>query len=74
MYNKEYNWIYQIISNKENGIDIDKIDSIQRDIYHSGIKASSVNYDEIFRDVKIINDKICFNDKNDINLINLIQQ
>jgi len=31
-------WLYQIIANKECQIDVDKIDYIQRDCYHTGLK------------------------------------
>ena len=32
LYECEYNWIYQIVANKENSIDVDKFDYIHRDI------------------------------------------
>ena len=60
LHNSEYNWIYQIVANKENSIDVDKFDYIQRDIYHSGVKTLSVDYQRIFEDINIINDNICF--------------
>ena len=69
----EYNWIYQIVANKENSIDVDKFDYIQRDIYHSGVKTLSVDYTRIFKDINIINDKICFSSKTDMSLFSLFQ-
>jgi HD superfamily phosphohydrolase len=33
-----HNWQYQIIANKQCQIDVDKIDYIQRDCYHTGLK------------------------------------
>ena len=71
--NTEYKWMYQIVANKENSIDVDKFDYIQRDIYHSGVKTLSVDYTRIFKDINIINDKICFSNKTDIGLFNLFQ-
>ena len=68
-----YNWIYQIVANKENSIDVDKFDYIQRDIYHSGVKTLSVDYTRIFKDINIIGDKICFSEKTDISLLGLFQ-
>ena len=73
IHKTEYNWIYQIVANKENSIDVDKFDYIQRDIYHSGVKTLSVDYNRIFKDINIIEDNICFSDKNDIGLFNLFQ-
>ena len=69
----EYKWIYQIVANKENSIDVDKFDYIQRDIFHSGVKTLSVDYERIFKDINIIDNNICFNAKNDINLHSLFQ-
>ena len=69
----EYNWIYQIVANKENSIDVDKFDYIQRDIYHSGVKTLSVDYDRIFGDINIINDKICFSEKTEMSLHSLFE-
>ena len=69
--NTEYKWIYQIVANKENSIDVDKFDYIQRDIYHSGVKTLSVDYQRIFGDINIINDNICFSEKTDMSLHSL---
>ena len=73
LHNTEYDWIYQIVANKENSIDVDKFDYIQRDIYHSGVKTLSVDYTRIFKDINIINDNICFSSKTDISLFSLFQ-
>ena len=73
LHNTEYNWIYQIVANKENSIDVDKFDYIQRDIYHSGVKTLSVDYTRIFKDINIINDNICFSEKTDMSLHSLFQ-
>jgi len=71
--NIEYKWVYQIVANKENSIDVDKFDYIQRDIYHSGVKTLSVDYHRIFHDINIINDNICFSEKNDMSLHSLFE-
>ena len=70
---KDYDWIFQIVSNKENSIDVDKFDYIMRDIYHSGLKTLSVDYSRIFQDINIIDNRICFNEKNEKNLLSLFQ-
>ena len=71
LHETEFNWVYQIVANKENSIDVDKFDYIQRDIYHSGVKTLSVDYQRIFGDINIINDNICFNEKTDMSLHSL---
>ena len=58
-----YPWIYQIVSNKKNSIDVDKFDYINRDAYHIGYQSSSVDYERIFNTSKIINNNLCFNIK-----------
>ena len=73
LHKTEYNWIYQIVANKENSIDVDKFDYIQRDIYHSGVKTLSVDYQRIFGDINIINDNICFSEKTDMSLHSLFE-
>ena len=67
--NSEYNkwqskykigkWIFQIISNPLNSIDVDKFDYLIRDTDALGFKLS-FDYSRIINDAKVINDKICY--------------
>ena len=52
-------WIFQIISNPINSIDVDKFDYLVRDTNSVGLKFS-FNSTRIINDVKIINDNICY--------------
>jgi HD superfamily phosphohydrolase len=61
-------WLYQIVANKENSIDVDKFDYICRDSYNIGLQSSSVDFERIFSTAKIINDDLCFNIKNDFSI------
>jgi HD superfamily phosphohydrolase len=54
------NWIFQIVANKKNSIDVDKFDYIFRDSYHAGIKSITVDYDRIFNNATLINGNLCF--------------
>ena len=54
-------FIYQIVSNNLNGIDVDKFDYIQRDTYTLGLKYS-IDSDRLISDMKVIDNKICFTD------------
>lgn len=51
--------IYQIISNKVNDVDVDKFDYIMRDTYNIGLKYG-LDYERIIKNIKIIDDNICF--------------
>ena len=61
-WNKKYQigqWIFQIISNNVNSIDVDKFDYIVRDTQASGLK---FNFDSsrIIEDALVIDNKICY--------------
>lgn len=69
----EYPWIYQIVANKKNSIDVDKFDYICRDTYHIGLQSASVDYTRIFCSSLVIDNNICFHVKNDYNILSLFQ-
>lgn len=52
-------FIYNIVSNPINGIDVDKFDYIKRDTYNIGL-SYSYDYQRIFKYAKVINQTICF--------------
>jgi HD superfamily phosphohydrolase len=56
-------WIYQIVANKKNSIDVDKFDYICRDSYHVGQYKAHVDYDRIFNSSRLINGNLCFHIK-----------
>jgi HD superfamily phosphohydrolase len=66
-------WIFEIVANKKNSIDVDKFDYICRDSYHIGLQSAFVDYDRIFKTSRIINNNLCFNIKNDFNILSLFQ-
>jgi HD superfamily phosphohydrolase len=67
---KEY--IYQIVSNNLNGIDIDKFDYLTRDSKMLNINIS-FNYNRLIENAMIINNIISFPEKVDSDIINLFQ-
>lgn len=52
-------WIFQIISNPLNSIDVDKFDYLVRDTQAVGLKFG-FNYSRIIEDAKVIDNKICY--------------
>jgi HD superfamily phosphohydrolase len=68
-YNSEYTkwdpkyrigkWIFQIVSNPINSIDVDKFDYLTRDTRAVGLKMG-FNYDRIISDARVIDNKICY--------------
>jgi len=52
-------WIFQIVSNPINSIDVDKFDYLTRDTRAVGLKMG-FNYDRIISDARVIDNKICY--------------
>jgi HD superfamily phosphohydrolase len=52
-------WIFQIIANPINSIDVDKFDYITRDSYNIGLKLN-FDYIKIINNAKVINNNICY--------------
>ncbi|KAI9218564.1 HD phosphohydrolase domain-containing protein [Blastocladiella britannica] len=63
-------FLFQIVSNKETGIDVDRLDYIARDCYNVGLKSS---YDpaRLMHNFRVIGDEICFQSKDAFNLYEL---
>lgn len=53
------NYIYQIVSNSVNGLDVDKLDYLKRDSYYLGVDIP-FKLNDILSHVKIINGNICY--------------
>ena len=61
------NFLYQIVSNKVNGIDVDKFDYLIRDTYAMGLKFG-FDYSRLFYQCRVINGEICYNHKEIFNV------
>lgn len=55
-------FVYQIVSNNLNGMDVDKYDYITRDTYNVGVKYS-FDFTKMINDVYVINNNICYPEK-----------
>ena len=67
----EKTFLFDIVSNKRNSFDLDKLDYLNRDLKHTNINEAQLNYRRIIEDAQIIENKICYNFKhyNEINLV-----
>ena len=59
----ERQWICEIISNSRNGIDVDKFDYMMRDTQKANMNFSSFNQDKVMRGARVINNQICYPEK-----------
>jgi HD superfamily phosphohydrolase len=60
-------WMYDIVANKRNSIDVDKWDYLARDCYNLGIK-SSYDHSRLMTYSKVIENEICYHAKEAYNI------
>lgn len=53
-------WIFDIVANKRNSIDVDKYDYMTRDSYHLGLKDTYFDYRALIKESRVIANEICF--------------
>ena len=63
-------WIYQVVSNSLNSLDVDKYDYITRDCYHLGIN-TSFDYRRLIDGCIVINNVICYPEQSVQDIYNL---
>lgn len=56
-------WIYDIVANKRNSVDVDKFDYLLRDAHHIGYKDQNFDYKKIMKNSLVIDNQICYNSK-----------
>ncbi|KAF9585804.1 SAM domain and HD [Lunasporangiospora selenospora] len=70
-FNKErHTFLFDIVANKRNSLDVDKYDYLQRDCYNVGI-TSSIDASRLMRMSRVIDDQICWHHKEVYNLYEL---
>jgi HD superfamily phosphohydrolase len=55
----EDKWVYEIVANAKNQIDVDKIDYIMRDSYHLGLQTGG-EFRRIITQCRVIDDTLCY--------------
>lgn len=68
--NKYPKYVFQIVANKKNELDLDKIDYLMRDGFYLG-KEVSFDYKYLFNNTRIINDEIAFDVKTSFTIFSL---
>lgn len=69
----ERHWIYEIVSNPRNGIDVDKIDYMLRDAKKLNVRYIGFNPKLIMKQARVVDDQICYPEKYDFELKKLFE-
>ena len=56
----EKGWMFDIVNNKRNSIDVDKFDYIQRDTYRCGFRNYGFDNTLLMNGARVINNQICY--------------
>ena len=67
------NWLFQILNNKNNSVDVDKFDFITRDTYKLGVHNQSIDYEILLKNARVIDDNICYPEKDAYSIYELFQ-
>ncbi|KAF8986496.1 SAM domain and HD [Entomortierella lignicola] len=67
---QRHGFLFDIVSNKRNSLDVDKYDYLQRDCYNVGIK-SSIDCSRLMKMSRVIDNQICWHHKEVYNLYEL---
>jgi HD superfamily phosphohydrolase len=67
-------FMYEIVANGTNSIDVDKIDYLSRDMHYLFGHYKSYNFNRLFKYNRIIDNTICYNSKISFDIYNLFQQ
>jgi HD superfamily phosphohydrolase len=67
---KKPNFMFEIVANNKSGLDCDKIDYLLRDTKSIGLN-SSFEYNRLFNQARVIDDTICYPDKEVFNIYEL---
>jgi len=69
---QEYHWLSQMISNSDYGLDVDRLDYIQRDSYSVGLQPG-FNFTVLSSHVRVIDGKLTFHEKRKSELLQFYQ-
>jgi len=58
-------WLFEIVSNSRNGIDVDKFDYLARDTQKMNVHYCSFNRDIVMKGARVIDNQICYPEKHE---------
>ena len=58
-------FLYEIVSNARNGIDVDKIDYLLRDTQKINVQYCSFNHEIIIKGARVVDNQICYPEKHE---------
>ena len=61
-------WLFEIVSNSRNGIDVDKFDYLNRDTEKIGVHHCTFNHDIVMRGARVVDDQICYPEKHEFEI------
>lgn len=47
-------WIFDIVANKVNSVDVDKFDYLSRDPYYSGISVTKFDFQILMKNIRVV--------------------
>jgi deoxynucleoside triphosphate triphosphohydrolase SAMHD1 len=65
-------FLYEIVSNRTNGIDVDKFDYLKRDTFYLGM-SFSLDCSRIIKHVRVIDDSLCYLDKSYYHILEMFE-
>jgi deoxynucleoside triphosphate triphosphohydrolase SAMHD1 len=67
------NWLFHIVHNIQNGVDVDIFDYLQRDTYKLGIRNQSFDFQILMKTARVIDDNICYRAQDGFSIYDLFQ-
>eukprot|EP00357_Protocruzia_adherens_P012572 CAMPEP_0115042894 /NCGR_PEP_ID=MMETSP0216-20121206/46538_1 /TAXON_ID=223996 /ORGANISM="Protocruzia adherens, Strain Boccale" /LENGTH=441 /DNA_ID=CAMNT_0002425097 /DNA_START=308 /DNA_END=1633 /DNA_ORIENTATION=- len=59
IFSSEHDWLFDIVANKKNSIDVDKFDYIARDHHHTGRLDTYFDWERMMLSMEVIDGRIC---------------
>ena len=66
----QHGWMFEIVNNKRNSIDVDKLDYLSRDAQYLNMLEHDFDHYSMFQGAKVMNNQICYN----LNLVKNIDE